>query len=323
MNKYNIENNIDFYAELYKSLDDNECDLNSNDKKEEDTCLITSLPLEEPYIILECKHKFNYVALFNEIYNQIFKFKTYSLETLTPKEVQHIRKNSKDNLYIKCPYCRNIQFTLLPFYEHFGVKKVYGINTDEVTFRQIKRQTDSVDTPFYSYNDNYISKTEYMKYGMTFVKGQQCNKILNYTGNQCSGIYTTPLHGTDKCYCHLHIKTAIREKKIADIQKQKEKKQKQKEEKQKQKEELKKQKEELKKQKEELKKQKEELKKQKEELKKQKQELISKQDEVKVDDVSEGCISILKSGTNKGKKCGCKIFENNMCKRHSKIVSNT
>ena len=29
-----------------------------------------------------------------------------------------------------------------------------------------------------------------------------------------------------------------------------------------------------------------------------------------------GCVQILKTGTNKGKPCGCKIFAENMCKRH-------
>ena len=29
-----------------------------------------------------------------------------------------------------------------------------------------------------------------------------------------------------------------------------------------------------------------------------------------------GCIEILKSGPSKGKKCGCKVVSDNMCKRH-------
>jgi hypothetical protein len=29
-----------------------------------------------------------------------------------------------------------------------------------------------------------------------------------------------------------------------------------------------------------------------------------------------GCIQILKTGSNKGTPCGCKIFSDNMCKRH-------
>jgi hypothetical protein len=38
-----------------------------------------------------------------------------------------------------------------------------------------------------------------------------------------------------------------------------------------------------------------------------------------------GCFQILKKGYNKGKTCGCKIFVDNLCKRHSKkelIVNN-
>jgi len=29
-----------------------------------------------------------------------------------------------------------------------------------------------------------------------------------------------------------------------------------------------------------------------------------------------GCVQILKTGLNKGKPCGCKVFSNNVCKRH-------
>ena len=31
------------------------------------------------------------------------------------------------------------------------------------------------------------------------------------------------------------------------------------------------------------------------------------------------CNKILKTGPNKGKQCECKIFENNLCKRHSNL----
>jgi hypothetical protein len=30
----------------------------------------------------------------------------------------------------------------------------------------------------------------------------------------------------------------------------------------------------------------------------------------------EGCIQILKTGLSKGSNCGCKIFKDNLCKRH-------
>ena len=61
-NKYIIEDGIDFFAELYKSLDDKEL----LEKTEEDNnkCLITNQPLTDKFVELNCGHKFNYVALY-------------------------------------------------------------------------------------------------------------------------------------------------------------------------------------------------------------------------------------------------------------------
>jgi hypothetical protein len=35
--------------------------------------------------------------------------------------------------------------------------------------------------------------------------------------------------------------------------------------------------------------------------------------------VVEGCVEILKNGVNKGTACGCKLYQDNMCKRHYSI----
>ena len=35
--------------------------------------------------------------------------------------------------------------------------------------------------------------------------------------------------------------------------------------------------------------------------------------------IEQGCIEIIKSGANKGNNCGCKIYQDNMCKRHHTI----
>jgi hypothetical protein len=35
--------------------------------------------------------------------------------------------------------------------------------------------------------------------------------------------------------------------------------------------------------------------------------------------VIEGCVEILKNGVNKGTECGCKLYQDNMCKRHYSI----
>ena len=67
MNKYNIEGGIDFFAELYKSLDNEE----SKEKTEEDNnkCLISNQLLTDKHVTMKCGHKFNYIPLYYDILN--------------------------------------------------------------------------------------------------------------------------------------------------------------------------------------------------------------------------------------------------------------
>ena len=66
MPKYIIEGNIDFYKGLLE--DDN------NNQDEDNNCLITNLPLSDKFVTLSCGHKFNYVPLYNDIFNHKQKF---------------------------------------------------------------------------------------------------------------------------------------------------------------------------------------------------------------------------------------------------------
>ena len=109
MLKYKTEGNINFFEELYKSLDIED----TNNEKEE--CLITNLPLTENYVTMECEHKFNYAALYNDIMNHKKKFNS-------------MERNSLKAIEIRCPYCRNIQKKLLPYYEDSSFPKVHGVN---------------------------------------------------------------------------------------------------------------------------------------------------------------------------------------------------
>lgn len=121
MEKYKIEGNINFQEELYKMLDEESDD-------EEQLCQITRLPLKDKYVTLECKHHFNYDSLYREICKQKYEFKTYEPKSLSKKDLQKFR-DSKLDYFIKCPYCRNIQFTVLPYYKELSLKKIYGINS--------------------------------------------------------------------------------------------------------------------------------------------------------------------------------------------------
>jgi hypothetical protein len=102
--------NVDFFKELYSNL-------NSNKKNNLDNiCLISRDKLDDINIELDCKHKFNYNPLYLEVVNQ--KKRYNNLETRKLKINQ-----------IKCPYCRNIQNTLLPNIKEFNNKTIYGVNS--------------------------------------------------------------------------------------------------------------------------------------------------------------------------------------------------
>lgn len=62
--KYIFENNINFFDELYKSLDIEET-LDNDDN----ICLITKQILSDRFVKMNCGHKFNYLPLFNDILN--------------------------------------------------------------------------------------------------------------------------------------------------------------------------------------------------------------------------------------------------------------
>jgi hypothetical protein len=115
---------INFYEELYKSLDN---DVNDNDNE----CLITLMPLQENAVTLKCGHKFNYEALYDEIYNQKYVLQKYNILD------QKYRKFLQKNLYfLKCPYCRELQTELLPYLPEVRPNLCYGINTDDLKYEK-------------------------------------------------------------------------------------------------------------------------------------------------------------------------------------------
>jgi|AntAceMinimDraft_11_1070367.scaffolds.fasta_scaffold05651_5 hypothetical protein len=98
---YILNNNIDFYAELNKDSDDESSD--------ENTCLLTDLPLDKNSIKLPCSHEFNFYPLYKEVFQQ---------KTLTTSSYLNLDK--LDFHQIKCPYCRQKHDFLLP---HIRINK--------------------------------------------------------------------------------------------------------------------------------------------------------------------------------------------------------
>lgn len=103
VSKYDIE--------LFKNL------LNEDVKDEDNKCLITNENLNDNNIELNCGHKFNYEALYNEVVYQ----KTRKLLDNAQLKINEV----------KCPYCRNVTSKLLPFYKYYPVKQVRGVTSPE------------------------------------------------------------------------------------------------------------------------------------------------------------------------------------------------
>lgn len=312
MNKYNIEGGIDFFNELYKSLD-----INENEEKTDDDnnlCLITNKPLTDFFVKMVCGHKFNYIPLYNDIKNHKYKFNNMEGNS---------SRLSIDE--IRCPYCRVKQQNVLPYHEELGLEKINGVN---------------IINKVYNYYTHNYQLCEFLKPNPNFdpsgsnILEKSKNKTDNCKYFSCDHFgYKTTNFGdfhtyfinnnlnNDKYYCYMHMKNIIQnhKKELANKAKEEAKQLKIKEKedaKQKAKEE-----------KEEAKQMKIKA---KEELKKS--VMNSKLNKkVKTDDVENTIIGtiniepanvcgvILKSGPKKGEPCGCKIIENNLCKRHLKI----
>jgi hypothetical protein len=331
MLKYNIEGNIDFFAELYKSLDE---EVNEHKTEEDDNlCLISNSQLTDKFVQLDCGHKFNYIPLFLDVKNhkQLFNLMESTSSRLNIDE-------------IRCPYCRKKQKGLLPYYEELCLKE-HGVNYIDPNINYYVSSNCKKKCEYLTLNPDYVKGVNIKGVNVKGVTDASGNNVdasgnnVDASGNnvdddddgynvnskyiKCymmgSQIHYTDgyLNGESKCYCWSHKKIVIK-KEI------KEKKEKEKVELQKQK--LKNKEEALAKKEEEKQKIKEEKQKIKEEKKKVSKNIVLgpsiisveplQNDETKENKEISGCIVILKSGPNKGTTCGCKVVSENMCKRH-------
>ena len=117
MKNYCIEGDIDFMKELklIKANLANNIPNAVNSAESKNICLITNTPLTDYCVTLACAHRFNYIPLYNDILNH--KKKLNTMETTILSAIQ-----------IRCPYCRNVQSELLPYYNIPDVKKIHGVN---------------------------------------------------------------------------------------------------------------------------------------------------------------------------------------------------
>jgi hypothetical protein len=204
MINYNTENNINFYEELYNSLD-------YESENEEHVCQITGNTLTEKHVVLKCNHKFNYEPLYKEICRQKFVFKTYDANTLSKHEKQQYKELHVD-YFIKCPYCRGVQFSILPHYEELGLKQIYGINTLDKIF------TESTSLPHVS-----SSLVPFTLFGVNFGLGQ-CSYCYSYDLHLCSQPMVSKIPNTETSFCKFHYKNGLKASEIAEKKKLVEKK---------------------------------------------------------------------------------------------------
>ena len=311
MSKYKIEGGIDFFSELYKSLDDEDIE---NDKYD-DLCLITNLPLGDKYIKMDCGHTFNYLPLYLDIKNHKQKF--------NGMEGSSSRLNRNE---IRCPYCRKRHNDVLPYYEELGLPKIEGVNYVDPNYKACVNTSSCYKscqflTPNPNFNPDGPNVVEISsgnagncKFYLCFHMGSKIN--FQY------GVESGENYGDDKYYCWHHKKQMIKKYKTEIANKAKEE---AKQAKLLAKEQLKKQKEEEKqKAKEEKQKTKEEKQKANGEKKNKKQEQFIENvilgpsfiTDLSGNEIISGCIEILKTGNNKGQYCKCKVFKDNICKRH-------
>ena len=316
MDKYDIEGGIDFFSELYKSLDET----TDEDAPNESVCLITEQPLAEFHVTMKCGHKFNYKPLYLDIKNHKQKFN--NLESSSGR----LGYNE-----MRCPYCRNKQVGTLPYHEELGLPKVHGINYIDPNYKPLNAS---------SMYKHFLSPCEFLTPNVHFdpsaseiiesshdidanCKFYKCGHLGSQI-NSYAGISAMENFGDEKHYCWSHKKQVIKKYKRDLILKAKEE---VKAKKMQIKEELKQAKEaEKQKIKEDKQKAKDEKKKTKTKKPKQEAENVVL-GPVVIGGVSEsnavvGCIEILKAGARKGHACGGKILEDNLCKRHKALLAN-
>jgi len=356
MEKYIIEGGIDFFSELYKSLDIEEN--NCKTEEDENLCLITKQPLTEYFVKMNCGHKFNYIPLYKDILAHKHKFNSMEGH----KSLLKINE-------IRCPYCRSKQLGVLPYYEALGLNKINGVNIIDNSYdysvyngsayngssSNYKKCVFLNENLSFNPNSENIVEEDFYNYNMN-QNNVKYFKCANY-GSKFSPEILLELND-DKCYCYTHKKVIIKKHK-KDLQNKI--KEENKLNKLKEKEQAKKLKEESKKLKEEAKQKEKETKQKEKEVKKKEKQILNNsnkktlikkklvenkhdcniilgpaiitinenENENNNDNINEknnsiqnnnndiqGCYEIIKTGIKKGKQCENTIFKDNCCKRH-------
>jgi len=286
MKNYIIEGDIDFYAELYSSLDNKNTENQIDENDDKNVCLITDEPLEANSVTLNCNHKFNYVPLYKDLVNHKRKFNTM--------ESTGALKHGE----IRCPYCRDKQQFVLPYYPELGLPKVSGVN-------EVYKYEPPTPYPYY----NNIKKCEFVSSFPFLQDVSAADNIVTLTckkyGYKFPGFEEGDEH-SEKYYCCEHKRVITKQHNQVVRDKLKDKKEAEKK----------------------LKKE-EALKAKADAIEKKKllkaESKANHKSNVKVGEnvyndentiVCVGCQQYLVSGPRKGLQCNLSVFQDNRCKRH-------
>ena len=173
---YTIDDDINFFKELNNDITTDDINIDTNNNN---SCLITHQLLTKHYVTLHCNHSFNYIPLYND-----------AISNKKPR----IFNNQILSNQIKCPYCRNIQNTLLPYNNEIkndlNVEKLIGVN-----FSNITQCEYLLLNPTYNIYSNYPNCD---------------NKYINCTNNT---FINTSTAINNKYYCICHSKIVKKEQK--------------------------------------------------------------------------------------------------------------
>jgi DNA-directed RNA polymerase subunit RPC12/RpoP len=210
MSKYNIEDGIDFFTELYN----NESSDNEDVEDENTKCLITNQQLTDKHIILNCGHKFNYMPLYHDLLNHKTTFNNmeYASGQLNVHE-------------IRCPYCRKKQIGVLPYYECLGLKKINGVNFYDSKIDKSVFQTSHDHCKYQSLNENFDSTKPESSSNTKYVSCPSCYVTKIHVYNPINSLEPIT-YGDEQHYCYIHIKKIIKKHKnnIAILEKEEAKK---------------------------------------------------------------------------------------------------
>jgi hypothetical protein len=199
MANYILPDGFDFESAL------NQADDEGSDQS--DFCLISHEPLCSPFVTLSCGHRFNYCPLYNEVLEQ----KKTRSEGGNSLETTRLFSNQ-----MKCPYCRNVENHVLPYFPGLGVPKTSYVNAPrkwallpskcEYIMKSGKRKGEACGKPSHgSLCDKHMDRTSNSSKALSCVallasgarKGEPCGAKASF----CS-----MADGTSMVLCKRHNK---------------------------------------------------------------------------------------------------------------------